>query len=192
MFLLELSLVNSHQLPCKSCSRVWPGHESWENSHRNSRFSTLINTHSTLVLVWREYNSLSIAGSSYLLFSAAKIWFHFISVTHASISSSAITTSPVTTPQSISSNSTTSIPSASSTPGPRGPTSNVSTAPPTGGAPSGGPTAPAQNVSNPFTIPWHLIYQFTNPPTTTTPPPTTSKTHSLYTRWSENTEKNWQ
>jgi hypothetical protein len=31
---------------------VWPGHESWENSHANSRFSTLINSHATLVLVW--------------------------------------------------------------------------------------------------------------------------------------------
>jgi hypothetical protein len=36
---------------------VWPGHESWENSHANSRFSTLINSHATLVLVWQGHES---------------------------------------------------------------------------------------------------------------------------------------
>jgi hypothetical protein len=30
---------------------VWPGDESWENSHANSRFSTPINSYATLVLV---------------------------------------------------------------------------------------------------------------------------------------------
>ena len=63
----KLSLLNSHQLSSNSCSRltgpwelrklscklsllnshatlvlVWPGHESWENSDANSRFSTLM------------------------------------------------------------------------------------------------------------------------------------------------------
>ena len=67
----KLSLLNSHQLSCNYCSRlngawelrklscklsllnshhyshvtlvlVWTGHESWENSHANSRFSTLM------------------------------------------------------------------------------------------------------------------------------------------------------
>jgi hypothetical protein len=77
----KLSLLNYHQLSCTSCSPlalfltrarenshansrfstiinshatlvlVWPGHESWENSHANSRFST-INYHATLVLLW--------------------------------------------------------------------------------------------------------------------------------------------
>jgi hypothetical protein len=70
--LMQLSLLNSHQLSCHSCSRltwawelrklscnsrfstlinsratlvlVWPGHESRENSHANSRFSTLMQT----------------------------------------------------------------------------------------------------------------------------------------------------
>ena len=36
---------------------VWPGHESWENSHANSRFSTLINSRATLVLVWPVHES---------------------------------------------------------------------------------------------------------------------------------------
>ena len=36
---------------------VWPGHESWENSHTNSRLSTLINSHATLVLVWPGHES---------------------------------------------------------------------------------------------------------------------------------------
>jgi hypothetical protein len=36
---------------------VWPGNESWENSHANSRFSTLINSHATLVLVWPGHES---------------------------------------------------------------------------------------------------------------------------------------
>jgi hypothetical protein len=78
----KLSLLNSHQLLCNSCSRlsgaweliklscklsllnshatlvlVWPGHESWENSHANSRFSTLINSHVTLVLVCQGHES---------------------------------------------------------------------------------------------------------------------------------------
>jgi branched-subunit amino acid transport protein AzlD len=77
----KLSLLN-YQLSCNSCSPlalsltrarensrgnsrfstiinshatlvlVWPGHENWENSHANSRFSTLINSHATLVLLW--------------------------------------------------------------------------------------------------------------------------------------------
>ena len=33
----KLSLLNSHA----TLVRVWPGHQSWENSHTNSRFSTL-------------------------------------------------------------------------------------------------------------------------------------------------------
>jgi hypothetical protein len=36
---------------------VWLGYEGWENSHANSRFSTLINSHATLVLVWPQYES---------------------------------------------------------------------------------------------------------------------------------------
>jgi hypothetical protein len=36
---------------------VWQGYESWENSHANSRFLTLINSHATLVLVWQGYES---------------------------------------------------------------------------------------------------------------------------------------
>ena len=65
-----LSVVNSHQLSCNSCSLVWPGHESWKNSHTNSHFklsstlmdtnsrlSTLINSHATLVLVWQGHKS---------------------------------------------------------------------------------------------------------------------------------------
>ena len=36
-----VSLINSHA----TLVLVWPGHESWENSHANSRFSTLINSH---------------------------------------------------------------------------------------------------------------------------------------------------
>jgi hypothetical protein len=39
--LRKLSLLNSHA----TLVLVWPGHESWENSHANSRFSTLINSH---------------------------------------------------------------------------------------------------------------------------------------------------
>jgi hypothetical protein len=82
----KLSLLNSHQLSCNSCSRFdrdmrvektliqtlasqlsstlmqllfsfWSGHESWENSHTNSRFSTLINSHATLVLIWPGHKS---------------------------------------------------------------------------------------------------------------------------------------
>jgi hypothetical protein len=34
----KLSLLNSHA----TLVLVWPGHESWENSHANSRFSTLM------------------------------------------------------------------------------------------------------------------------------------------------------
>jgi hypothetical protein len=50
-----LSLLNSHQLSCDSCSRL---HNRQGTSvdktlvHANSRFSTLINSHATLVLVW--------------------------------------------------------------------------------------------------------------------------------------------
>ncbi len=40
----KLSLLNSHQL---SYNLVWPAHETWENSRANSRFSTLINSHTT-------------------------------------------------------------------------------------------------------------------------------------------------
>jgi hypothetical protein len=36
---------------------VWPGHESWENSHANSRFTTLINSHAIVVLVWPRHES---------------------------------------------------------------------------------------------------------------------------------------
>jgi hypothetical protein len=32
-------------------------HESWENSHANSRLSTLINSHATLVLAWPGHES---------------------------------------------------------------------------------------------------------------------------------------
>ena len=42
---------------------VWPGQESWENSHANSHLPTLINSHATLVLDWlhgtRELRKLS-------------------------------------------------------------------------------------------------------------------------------------
>jgi hypothetical protein len=34
----KLSLLNSHA----TLVLIWPGHESWENSHANSRFSTLM------------------------------------------------------------------------------------------------------------------------------------------------------
>ena len=47
----NLSLVSSHQFS-STLVLVWPGHESWENPHTNSRFSTIINSHATLVLVW--------------------------------------------------------------------------------------------------------------------------------------------
>ena len=47
----KLSLLNSHFHSCNSCSRLtW--HDSGENSHANSLFSTLIPIHATLVLVW--------------------------------------------------------------------------------------------------------------------------------------------
>jgi hypothetical protein len=46
--LCKLSLLNAHA----TLVLAWPGHENWENSHGNSRFSTLINSHATLVLVW--------------------------------------------------------------------------------------------------------------------------------------------
>jgi hypothetical protein len=36
----KLSLLNSHA----TLVLVWPGHESWENYHANSRFSSLINS----------------------------------------------------------------------------------------------------------------------------------------------------
>jgi hypothetical protein len=48
-----LSLLNSHA----TLVLVWPGHESWGNSHANSRFSTLINSRATLVLVWLGHES---------------------------------------------------------------------------------------------------------------------------------------
>jgi hypothetical protein len=43
----KLSLLNSHQDINSHATLVlvWPGHESWENSHTNSCFSTLINSH---------------------------------------------------------------------------------------------------------------------------------------------------
>ena len=72
----KLSLLNSHQLSCNSCSRltgawelrklscklsplnshatlvlVWPGHENWENSHANPRFSTLTNVWAGLTII---------------------------------------------------------------------------------------------------------------------------------------------
>ena len=46
-------ITNSHA----TLVLVWPGHESWENSHANSHFSTLINSHVTLVLVWPGHES---------------------------------------------------------------------------------------------------------------------------------------
>jgi hypothetical protein len=49
----KLSLLNSHA----TLVLVWLGHEIWENSHANSRFSTLINSHATLVLVWPWHES---------------------------------------------------------------------------------------------------------------------------------------
>ena len=72
----KLSLVNSHA----TLVLVWPGHESWWNSHANSRLSTLmqllfshltrtrelmklscklslVNSHATLVLVWPGHES---------------------------------------------------------------------------------------------------------------------------------------
>ena len=36
---------------------VWPGQESWENFHTNSRLSALINSHATLVVVWPGHES---------------------------------------------------------------------------------------------------------------------------------------
>ena len=51
----KLSLVNSHA--ALKLVLVWPGHESWNGSHSNSRFSTLINFHATLVLVWPGHES---------------------------------------------------------------------------------------------------------------------------------------
>jgi hypothetical protein len=50
---IQSTLVNS----CATLVLVWPGHESWENSHTISRFSTLINSHATLVLVWSWHES---------------------------------------------------------------------------------------------------------------------------------------
>jgi hypothetical protein len=74
----KLPLLNSHA----TLVLVWPGHESWEKSHANSRFSTLmqllfsfdrgpgarelrklscklslLNSHATLVLVWPGHES---------------------------------------------------------------------------------------------------------------------------------------
>ena len=40
-----------------SSSPVWPGHENWENSHTNSRLSTLSNSRVTLILVWPEHEN---------------------------------------------------------------------------------------------------------------------------------------
>ena len=59
---VEKTLIETlaSQLSCNSHATlvlVWPGHESWENSHANSRFSTLINSHATLVLVWPGHES---------------------------------------------------------------------------------------------------------------------------------------
>jgi hypothetical protein len=50
---IKSTLINSHV----TLVLVWPGHESWENSHANSRFSTFINSHATLVLVWPGHAS---------------------------------------------------------------------------------------------------------------------------------------
>jgi hypothetical protein len=48
----KLSLLNSHQLSCNSCSPLALSlTRARENSHANSRFSTLINSHATLVLL---------------------------------------------------------------------------------------------------------------------------------------------
>ena len=46
-----LAFINPHEA-------VWPGHESWENFHTNSRFSTFINSYTTVVLVWPGHESL--------------------------------------------------------------------------------------------------------------------------------------
>jgi hypothetical protein len=54
------ALLRAWQYPVNSHATlvfVWLEHESWENSHANSRFSTLINSHATLVLVWLEHES---------------------------------------------------------------------------------------------------------------------------------------
>ena len=82
----KLSLVNSHA----TLVLVWPGHESWWNSHANSRLSTLmqllfsfdqdmrvdenshvnsliVNSHATLVLVWPGHESWLMKVSSWTL-----------------------------------------------------------------------------------------------------------------------------
>ena len=72
----KFSLLNSHQLSCKfsllnshaTLVLVWPAHESWENSHANSRFSILINLPRAQVLLKNfkiEYN-LSLVKSFYI------------------------------------------------------------------------------------------------------------------------------
>jgi hypothetical protein len=88
----KLSLVNSHQLSSDSCFRshqtltqlslvnystlinshetlvlVWPGHESRENSHANSRLSSLINSQATLVFALiKRSRKLSLVNSHQL------------------------------------------------------------------------------------------------------------------------------
>jgi hypothetical protein len=42
---------------CATLVLVWPGHESWENSHANYRFSAIMNSRATLVLVWPGHES---------------------------------------------------------------------------------------------------------------------------------------
>jgi hypothetical protein len=60
---IQSTVINFHA----TLGLVWPGHESWENSRANCRFSTLIlvyniqstliNSHATLVLVWPGHES---------------------------------------------------------------------------------------------------------------------------------------
>ena len=54
---------------------VWPGHESWENSHTNSRFSTLVNSHATLVLVWPGHESWENSHSNSRLSTLMQLLF---------------------------------------------------------------------------------------------------------------------
>jgi hypothetical protein len=69
----KLSLLNSHQLSCNSYS-LSPGHESWENSHANSRFSTLVNSHATLVLVWPGHESSENSHANSRLPTLIRAW----------------------------------------------------------------------------------------------------------------------
>ena len=57
---LQTLACHSHQLSSNSHPTLvllWPGHDSWENSHTNSRLSTLINFHATPVRVWPGHES---------------------------------------------------------------------------------------------------------------------------------------